>query len=233
MSSNVAILRSPTTVRRRSLCGSSHDRCRWATIPEGKRRKQKTTSCDAVAHVAGALRGALGRLLADQVQRDRDVVRAEAPQRVLVRAQHAEVQAVAVQVVQRPQLVGRRSAPSGAPRRGGTRAGAPPSAPARPARRPARRLRRRPRSSPAASPRSSACRPARRRSRARRASARASPARPRRARRPRAGRSARRSRGPPGTSVASRARAASSASHSQRSSQPSIAPRLRARLGPQ
>ena len=47
------------------------------------------------------MREALHRLLADQVQHDRDVVRAEAPQRVLVGAQLAEVQAVAVDVVQR------------------------------------------------------------------------------------------------------------------------------------
>ena len=44
MSSNVAIRREPTTVKRRSLCGSSHERCRCAARPDGKRRKPKTTS---------------------------------------------------------------------------------------------------------------------------------------------------------------------------------------------
>ena len=44
MSSKVAIRREPTTVKRRSLCGSSQDRCRCAVSPEGKRRKQNTTS---------------------------------------------------------------------------------------------------------------------------------------------------------------------------------------------
>ncbi len=85
-------------MKRRSLCGSSHDRCRWAARPDGKRRKQKTTSSIALAHVALAARLDLVRLLAGEPQQDGDVVRAERPQRVLVGAQLAEVQAVAVDV---------------------------------------------------------------------------------------------------------------------------------------
>ena len=115
---------------------------------------------DALAHVGGALRDALHGLLADQVQRDGDVVGAEAPQRVLVRAQLAEVQAVAVDVVEVAELLRSRSAPSGARRPGGTRAGGRPSGSCRPAGRRRRRARRPRRSSPAASRRSSACRPA-------------------------------------------------------------------------
>src|SRR4029079_280742 len=44
MSSNVAIRFAPTTVKRRSLCGSSHDRCRCAAMPDGKRMNANTTS---------------------------------------------------------------------------------------------------------------------------------------------------------------------------------------------
>ena len=47
-------------------------------------------------------------LLAGEVQQDRDVVRAQAPERVLVGAQLAEVQAVAVDVVDVAQLAGVR-----------------------------------------------------------------------------------------------------------------------------
>ena len=86
-------------------------------------------------------------------------MRAEAPERVLVGAQLAEVQAVAVDVVELAELAARRSAPSGGRRRGGTRAGGRPSGSCRPARRRRRRVRRRRRWSPAASPRSSACPP--------------------------------------------------------------------------
>ena len=68
MSSNVAIRVSPTTVKRRSLCGSSHERCRWAASPDGKRRKQNTTSSIAFAHVAFAARFDLVRLLAGEAQ---------------------------------------------------------------------------------------------------------------------------------------------------------------------
>ena len=54
---------------------------------------------DAAAHVGGAVRGDLDRLgAAGQRQHDRDVVGAEAPERVLVGAQLAEVQPVAVDV---------------------------------------------------------------------------------------------------------------------------------------
>ena len=104
MSSNVAIFLEPTTVKRRSLCGSSHDRCRCAASPEGKRRKQKTTSSTPGSHVRLALGADLVRLLARQAQQHRHVVGAQAPERVLLGAQLAQVQAVAVDVVDVAQL---------------------------------------------------------------------------------------------------------------------------------
>ena len=70
---------------------------------------------------------ALLGLFADQVQRDRDVVRAEAPQRVLVGPQLAEVQAVAVEVVQPAELVAVDQLLQARRPRGGTRAGGRPS----------------------------------------------------------------------------------------------------------
>ena len=93
-------------MKRRSLCGSSQDRCRCAARPDGKRRKPKTTSSIPRLHVALAARVELVRLLVAQVQQDRDVVGAERPQRVLVRAQLAEVEAVRVDVVEVAELAG-------------------------------------------------------------------------------------------------------------------------------
>ncbi len=182
MSSNVAIRREPTTVKRRSLCGSSHDRCRCAESPDWKRMKQKTTSSTPLADVGRSVGDDLHGLLAGEPQHHRHVVRAEAPERVLVRAELAEVQPVAVDVVdpvaelarvgQLLQLLRRR---------GGTRAGAPPSACARtPPRRAPPARRRRP-TARAASRRSSACRPRARGWPVPRGWARAWPARPRRA----------------------------------------------------
>ena len=118
-------------MKRRSLCGSSHERCRCAARPEGKRRKQKTTSSIPGAHVGLAARLDLVGLLAGQVQHDRDVVRAERPQRVLVRAQLAEVEAVGVDVVDLAELAGVGDLLQLARRPGGTRAGGRPSARAR------------------------------------------------------------------------------------------------------
>ena len=87
MSSNVAIRFEPTTVKRRSLCGSSHDRCMCATRPDGKAQVAEHDVLDPVAHERLAVREHLRRLLAvEQVQQHRDVVRAEAPERVLVLA---------------------------------------------------------------------------------------------------------------------------------------------------
>ena len=91
-------------MKRRSLWGSSHDRCRWAARPDGKRRKPKTTSSMPCAHVGLAAGRELVGLLAGEVQHDGHVVRPEAPQRVLVGAQLAEVQAVAVDVADVAQL---------------------------------------------------------------------------------------------------------------------------------
>ena len=59
---------------------------------------------DALAHVALAARLDLVRLLAGEPQQHRHVVGAERPQRVLVGAQLAEVQAVAVDVEHAPEL---------------------------------------------------------------------------------------------------------------------------------
>src|SRR4051794_9166680 len=59
---------------------------------------------DALAHVRLAARVELVGLLPGEVQQHRDVVRAEAPQRVLLRAQLAEVEPVAVDVVDVAEL---------------------------------------------------------------------------------------------------------------------------------
>ena len=71
----------------------------------------------------------LGRLLAGQMEKHRDVVRAKAPERVLVRAQLAEVQAVAVDVVDLAELAAVGQLLELAARPGGTPAGARPSTP--------------------------------------------------------------------------------------------------------
>ena len=129
MSSKVAIRFEPTTVKRRSLCGSSQDRCRCAARPEGKRRKQKTTSSTPVAACSDSPKAWHStRLLAGQPQHHRDVVRAERPERVLVGAQLAEVEAVAVDVVDVAELAGVDELLEPLEARGGTRAGARPSA---------------------------------------------------------------------------------------------------------
>ena len=107
------------------------------------------------------MREALHRLLADQCQHDRDVVGAEAPQRVLVRAQLAEVQAVAVHVVELAELVPVEQLAQAVDRRVVLEQVPDHQRRARPLRPRPRRARRRRRSSPGASPRSSACRPAR------------------------------------------------------------------------
>ncbi len=61
---------------------------------------------DAGTHVALAAGLQLGRPLADEIEQDGDVVRTEAPERVLVGADHAEVHAHAVQVAQLAELTG-------------------------------------------------------------------------------------------------------------------------------
>ena len=102
---------------------------------------------------------ALLGLLADQAQHDRDVVRAEAPERVLVRAQLAEVQAVAVDVVELAELAAVDQLLQALDRGVVLEQVADHQDPAGAARPPRRRARRRRRSSPAASRRSSACPP--------------------------------------------------------------------------
>ena len=59
-----------------------------------------------VAHVAGAAGADLGRQFAGQRQDRRDVVRAEAPERVLVGAQPAEVEPLRVDVANLTELAG-------------------------------------------------------------------------------------------------------------------------------
>ena len=59
---------------------------------------------DVRPHVALAARLGLDRPLADEVEQHGDVVRAEAPERVLVGAHLAEVHAVAVEVVDVAEL---------------------------------------------------------------------------------------------------------------------------------
>ena len=98
MSSNTAIWFAPTTVILRILCGSSHDRCRWPIWPETnlmypKRRPRRPAARSLAA------RPDLDRLAFEQVQHHRDVVHAEAPEGVLVRPDHAQVDPVAVHVV--------------------------------------------------------------------------------------------------------------------------------------
>src|SRR6266566_3344345 len=104
MSLNVAMRFEPTIVNRRSLCGSSHERCKWAEIPEGKRRKQKTTSSTPGRKIGLAASHQLMRLLVDEVQEHRGVVRPEAPQGILVGPHLAQVHTVAVHVVDLTKL---------------------------------------------------------------------------------------------------------------------------------
>ena len=77
----------------------------------GKAQEREHDVLDAVAHVALAARCELAGLLAGEREHDRHVVRAEAPERVLVGAQLAEVQAVAVDVAQLAELAARRPLP--------------------------------------------------------------------------------------------------------------------------
>ena len=106
MSSNVAIRLEPTTVKRRSLCGSSHDRCRCAARPGREAQEAEHDVLDARAHVGLAARLDLEGSSSARCSSDRDVVRAERPQRVLVGAQLAEVEPVRVDVVDVAELAG-------------------------------------------------------------------------------------------------------------------------------
>ncbi len=72
--------------------------------PGGEAQVAEDDVLDALAHVGAPVRDALLGLLADQVEDHGDVVRAEAPEGVLVGAQLAEVEAVAVNVVELPEL---------------------------------------------------------------------------------------------------------------------------------
>ena len=83
---------------------------------------------DARAHERAAVGDARVRVFVDQVQHDRDVVCAEAPEGVLVGPQLAEVQPARVDVVERAELARAQDLAAGARPPGGTRAGARPSA---------------------------------------------------------------------------------------------------------
>ena len=115
---------------------------------------------DARVHVGLAEGVALVGLLPGEPQHHRHVVRAERPERVLLGAQLAEVEAVAVDVADVAELAGLDQLAQALEARGGTRAGAPPSA-SRPASRGGvdHRLRRPRPTARAASRRSSACPP--------------------------------------------------------------------------
>ena len=193
-------------MKRRSLCGSSHDRCRCAASPEREAQVAEHHVLDA-RRACTTRRSAWHshRLLLGQAQHDRDVVRAERPERVLVGAQLAEVQAVAVDVVHVAELA--RVDQLLQPHEAGVvleqvadhqRAAAARAARPRPARR-------RPPTGPAASRRRRACPPRAPAARAPRGSARASRSRPRPARgRPAARRVERWSRAPRGSDGAAR-----------------------------
>ena len=97
--------------------------------PGGKAQVAEDDVLDAVAHERLAAREHLLRLLAvEQVQQHRDVVRAEAPERVLVLADLAEVEPVRVDVVDVAELAGVDDLLQLARRPGGTRADGRPSA---------------------------------------------------------------------------------------------------------
>ena len=106
MSSNVAIRLEPTTVKRALLVRVEPGQVHVRGAAGREAHEAEDDVLDRRAHVALAARLDLGRLLAEQVQQDGDVVRAERPQRVLVRAQLAEVEAVRVDVVQVAELAG-------------------------------------------------------------------------------------------------------------------------------
>ena len=77
-----------------------------ATLPDGKRRKQKTTSSIPLLEEVHAVGDRLARLLAEEPEDHREVVDAERQERVLVRADHAEVLAVAVDAGDLAELAG-------------------------------------------------------------------------------------------------------------------------------
>ena len=233
MSSNTAIRFEPTTVIRRILWGSSQRQVQVADLAAGQPQVAEHDVLDARPHVALAPRRHLHRPAAQQVQHHRDVVHAQAPERVLVLADDAQVLAVAVDVEHVAQLAdvdqlaqldhGGVEAQQVADHQRAPRA-RPPAPPARAPRPPSR---------PAASRRTRACRPRARAWPARGGWAPASPPPPPPARRPRAGRPGGRSCAASGNWAARRARRCSSASQHQRSSASGSWAKLRARLGPQ
>src|SRR4051794_13103662 len=72
--------------------------------PRREAHEREDDVLDALAHVGLAARVELVGLLVGEVQQHRDVVRAQAPQRVLLRAQLPEVQPVSVDVVDVAEL---------------------------------------------------------------------------------------------------------------------------------
>ena len=129
--------------RRPSACGACAGRAtRRAgarSMPDGNRTNAEDDVLDAGLQVALAARRHLAGPLAGQRQRERQVVRREAPERVLVLPHLAEVLAVRVQVQHPAERRRRRPAPSPSRTPGGSAAGGRPSAAGRAARRSATR----------------------------------------------------------------------------------------------
>ena len=175
--------RVPTTVILRILCGSSHERCMCAILPGREAQVAEDDVLDARGEEV-ALPCATASLgsSSEQVEDHREVVHAERPERVLVRADDAEVLAVAVDAEHVAELAASRPAPSASARRGGRAAGGRASARGRARSASVDELvHLRARASRAASRRRRACRPRAPAARARSASAPASRSRPRRA----------------------------------------------------
>ena len=114
-------------MKRRSLCGSSQDRCRCAASPDGKRRKANTTSSTPVAHVGLAARRDLAGLLVGRCstprRRARRATRARSRRRAACRGSGGCSRCSGCRRA-RPS----RRSPSARDAPGGTRAGARPSA---------------------------------------------------------------------------------------------------------
>ena len=107
MSSNTAIRFEPTTVILRILCGSSHDRCRCADLPGGEAQVAEHDVLDAGLQVALAARRHLDRARSPSRYSTTEMsCDAEAPERVLVLADLAQVLPVAVHVEDLAELAG-------------------------------------------------------------------------------------------------------------------------------
>ena len=99
MSSNVAIRLGADNREATILVRIEPRQVEVRAEPGRKAQEAEHDVLDALAYVGFAVGDRFQRLLAGQVQQHRDVVCAEAPECVLIRPQLAEVQAVAVDVV--------------------------------------------------------------------------------------------------------------------------------------